>query len=94
MEEQRRVMLDQIMTTEARERLANIALVKKDKARTLEDMLISAAQQGKLGGKVTKDQFVQMLEGVSDQMEKKTKVVMRRRKGFDESDDDNDDDLR
>ena len=41
-----------------------------------------------------KDQFVQMLEGVSDKMEKKTKVTIQRRKGFDESDDDNDDDLR
>eukprot|EP00953_Heterococcus_sp_UTEX-ZZ885_P007692 4636-Heterococcus_DN1.PRE.2 len=94
MEEQRRTMLDQIMTPEARERLSNIALVKKDKARALEDMLISAAQQGKLGGKVTKEQFVQMLEGVSGQMEKKTKVVMHRRKNFgDSDDDDNDDDL-
>jgi len=94
MAEQKKVMLDQIMTTEARERLSNIALVKPDKARALEDMLIGAAQQGKLGGKVTKEQFVQMLEGVSDKMEKKTKVTIQRRKGFDESDDDNDDDLR
>ncbi|KAG5186139.1 double-stranded DNA-binding domain-containing protein [Tribonema minus] len=93
MEDQRRSILDQIMMPEARERLNNIAMVKKDKARALEDMLISAAKQGKLGGKVSQEQFVQMLEGVSAQMERKTKVTMRRRRNIGDSDDDNDDDL-
>lgn len=40
------------------------AMVKAEKARNVEDMLISAATSGKLGGKVTEDQFIQMLEQV------------------------------
>lgn len=39
-------------------------MVKPDKARRVEEMLIHAATSGKLGGKVTEDQFIQMLEQV------------------------------
>lgn len=39
-------------------------MVKAEKARNVEDMLINAATSGKLGGKVTEDQFIQMLEQV------------------------------
>lgn len=39
-------------------------MVKAEKARRVEDMLIHAATSGKLGGKVTEDQFIQMLEQV------------------------------
>mmetsp|Transcript_16033 Transcript_16033/g.23800 ORF Transcript_16033/g.23800 Transcript_16033/m.23800 type:complete len:126 (+) Transcript_16033:49-426(+) len=91
--EQRKSIIDQILMPEARERLNNIAIVKKEKARALEEMLIAAARQGKLGGKVTKDQFIQMLESLSTQMETKTKITISRRKNFGDSDDDNDDDL-
>ncbi|CAM9135370.1 unnamed protein product [Chrysoparadoxa australica] len=93
MNEQKKSILDQILTPEARERLSNIAMVKKDKAERLEDMLINAARQGKLGGKVGEEQFIQMLEQISTQMETKTKVTIQRRKYFDDSDDENDDDL-
>lgn len=41
--------------------LSTTAMVKPDKARRVEDMLIHAATSGKLGGKVTEGQFVQML---------------------------------
>lgn len=40
------------------------AMVKAEKARNVEDMLINAATSGRLGGKVTEDQFIQMLEQV------------------------------
>ncbi|CAM9770767.1 unnamed protein product [Ascophyllum nodosum] len=93
-QERRKHILDQIMTAEARVRLSNIAMVKPDKARRVEDMLIHAATSGKLGGKVTEGHFVQMLEQVSSQMEKKLKVTIKRRTYFDDEDpDDNDDDL-
>eukprot|EP00903_Cladosiphon_okamuranus_P019717 g18119.t1 len=92
--ERRKQILDQIMTAEARLRLSNIAMVKPEKARRVEEMLIHAAKSGALGGKVTEDQFIQMLEQVSTQMEKKTKVTIKRKTYFDEQDsDDNDDDM-
>lgn len=52
MEEQRKSMLQAIMTPEAFDRLQRIALVKPDKARRIEEQLIHSARSGKLGGKV------------------------------------------
>ncbi|CAM9163561.1 unnamed protein product [Hapterophycus canaliculatus] len=93
-QERRKQILDQIMTVEARLRLSNIAMVKPEKARRVEEMLMHAAKSGALGGKVTEGQFIQMLEQVSSQMEKKTKVTIKRKTYFDEEDsDDNDDDM-
>jgi len=70
------------------------AIVRKEKARAVEDMLLQAATSGRLGGKVTEEQLIQMLEQVSSQVEKKaTKVTIQRRRYLDEDDDDNDDDL-
>ena len=46
------------------------------------------------GGKVSEQQLIQMLESVSNQVEKKaTKVIINRRRYMEEDDDDNDDDL-
>jgi len=93
MEEQRKSILDQILEPEAKERLARLAIVKQDKARAVELMLIQAAQTGKLQGKVTEGQLINMLESAQGQ-EKQTKVTINRRKYFDDDeDDDNDDDL-
>lgn len=39
-------------------------MVKPEKARRVEEMLIHAAKSGALGGKVSEDQFIQMLEQV------------------------------
>jgi DNA-binding TFAR19-related protein (PDSD5 family) len=77
MEEQRKIMLDQIMTAEAKERLSRIggslgtmvpwhmthpgasvlppslaAIVRAEKARAVEDMLLGAATSGRLQNKV------------------------------------------
>ena len=60
----------------------------------MEGMLLQAATSGRLGGKVTEEQLIQMLEQVSSQVEKKaTKVTIQRRRYLDEDEDDNDDDL-
>lgn len=40
------------------------AMVKPEKARRVEEMLMHAAKSGALGGKVTEGQFIQMLEQV------------------------------
>lgn len=71
------------------------AIVRKEKVRAVEDMLLQAATSGRLGGKVTEEQLIQMLEQVSSQVEKKaTKVIIQRRRYLTEEDeDDNDDDF-
>ena len=43
---------DQILEPAAKDRIARLALVKKEKARSVEDALISAATSGKLKSKV------------------------------------------
>lgn len=80
------------MTSEAREKLANIRLVKPERATQVETMVINAAQSGQLGGRITEEQLKDLLTKVTEEMQKKTSVtIMRRRKRFDDDDDDDDD---
>lgn len=68
--------------------MARISLVKPEKARAIEDMIISAARRGGLSGKVTEERLVDLLEQVSDQSTgKATKITIQRRKAFDDDDD-------
>ncbi|KAJ8907351.1 hypothetical protein NDN08_007465 [Rhodosorus marinus] len=90
-EEQRRIFLKQILTPQAAERLANIALVKPDKARQLENYLLSAAQTGRLGGQVSEEQLKSMLSQFTEAERKPKVTVSRRRTNFDDDDDDEDD---
>lgn len=99
--EERRVMiLDQILEPAAKERMTRLALVKKDKARMVEDALINAASSGKIQKKVSEEDLIAMLEkqfgddSDAGNAVPKKKVVIQRRKYFeDDDDDDNDDDL-
>ena len=52
----------QILTNETRERLNRIAMVKPEKARGVEDLLIQSARKGQLRGKVTETQLIELLE--------------------------------
>nr|GEY16783.1 DNA-binding protein [Tanacetum cinerariifolium] len=51
-DERRQMMLSQILSSQARERLARIALVKPEKARGVEDVILRAAQMGQIAEKV------------------------------------------
>ncbi|KAF9282601.1 Programmed cell death protein 5 [Linnemannia elongata] len=87
MEEMRRTMLIQILDGEARERLSRIAMVKADKARAVEDLLIRMAQGGQVRAKITEKQLIELLEQVNQQTKSETKIVYNRRR-YDDSDDD------
>ena len=63
--ERRGAALASLMDPKARERLSRIALVKPEKAQALENMLLQAAQRGQLGGKVTEDALIKMLEQIN-----------------------------
>ncbi|RKP22704.1 PDCD5-related protein, partial [Syncephalis pseudoplumigaleata] len=71
-EEMRRTMLSQILNNEARERLARIAMVKPEKARAMEDLLIRMARSGQLRGQVTEKQLVELLENINQQSQSST----------------------
>lgn len=91
MEEQRRIILKQVLSDAAGERLANIRLVKPDKARSVEQLVLDAAQGGQLRGKVSDEQLKDLLVKVTEQTQRTTKVtISRRRQAFDDDDDDDD----
>jgi len=70
-EEKRKAILQQILEPAARERLSRIALVKPEKARGVEDLILRAAQSGQLGEKVNEQRLISLLEQLSEK-EKKT----------------------
>uniref|UniRef100_A0A7R9V1W1 Programmed cell death protein 5 n=1 Tax=Chlamydomonas euryale TaxID=1486919 RepID=A0A7R9V1W1_9CHLO len=89
-QDQRQAMLAACMSTDARARLARIALVKADKARAVENMILAAAQRGALGGeKVSDERLMQMLEQINDRdggNRSGPKVTIQRRRAFDDDD--------
>jgi len=92
-ENMRKELLQKVLTPEANDRLARIALVKSDKARKLEDMVLGMAQKGQVQSQITDAYLKQMLEGISDSGAGETKASIsfdRRRFG---DDDDSDVDL-
>jgi len=70
--------------------VARIALVKADKARAVENMILAAAQRGALGGeKVSDERLMQMLEQINDRdggNRSGPKVTIQRRRAFDDDD--------
>jgi len=79
MEERRKAILLQILTSEARERLSRISLVKPEKARQVEDILIRSAQMGQLVEKVDEAKLISFLEQLNEKTKKETKVTIQRR---------------
>jgi len=69
----RRTILSRILTTEAKDRLARVRLVKPEIARLVEDYLISLYQTGRIRGKVTDD----ILKRLLAQLHEKTKRDFR-----------------
>ncbi|KAL0074622.1 PDCD5-related protein [Phycomyces blakesleeanus] len=92
MEEMRRTMLFQILDNSARERLARIQMVKADKARAVEDLLIRMAQSNQLRNKVTEQQLIDLLGQINQQepSPSKTRIVYNRRRFDDDSDEEYD----
>nr|GMD87844.1 DNA-binding protein DDB_G0278111 [Ipomoea batatas] len=86
-EDRRQLMLSQILTSEARERVARIALVKPEKARGVEDVILRAAQFGQISEKVSEEKLIQLLEQINTQTTKQTKVTIQRRRSVLEDDD-------
>ncbi|KAJ7360423.1 Programmed cell death protein 5 [Desmophyllum pertusum] len=86
--EMRNSMLSQILEQGARARLNSIALVKPEKAKMMESMLIQMARSGQIAGKLSESQLVSLLQDMSERTQKKTKVKFNRKRLDDEDDDD------
>ncbi|WP_305515095.1 DNA-binding protein [Methanobrevibacter sp. V14] len=66
-EAQKKQILGQIMTPEARQRLANLKLTKPELVNQIELQLIQSAQSGSLRGKVTDEQLKVLLRQIAGQ---------------------------
>ncbi|KAF5782898.1 putative PDCD5-like superfamily protein [Helianthus annuus] len=86
-DERRQMMLSQILSSQARERLARIALVKPEKARGVEDVILRAAQMGQIVEKVSEEKLISLLEQINTQTTKQTKVTIQRRRSVLDDDD-------
>ncbi|OCT84595.1 programmed cell death protein 5 [Xenopus laevis] len=87
-DDMRNNILAQVLSQAARARLNNLALVKPEKAKAVENYLIQMARFGQLGGKLSEEGLIEILEKVSRQTEKKTTVKFNRRKVMDSDEDD------
>ena len=67
LENQKKQILGQIMTPEARQRLANLKLTKPELVNQIEIQLIQSAQAGSLRGKVTDEQLKVLLRQIAGQ---------------------------
>ncbi|XP_075585384.1 programmed cell death 5 isoform X2 [Dermatophagoides farinae] len=94
-EELRNTILTQILSQEARARCNTIALAKPDRAKMLENILITNAQRGAIREKLSEEQLINFLEQVNEQTSKKKTVVTydRRKTAIDDPDDDDDDNI-
>nr|XP_027322628.1 programmed cell death protein 5 isoform X3 [Anas platyrhynchos] len=72
----RNTILAQVLDQAARARLSNLALVKPDKAKAVENYLIQMARYGQLPGKITEQVLIEILEKASQQTEKTTTVKL------------------
>ncbi|KAH9448265.1 hypothetical protein MJO28_011807 [Puccinia striiformis f. sp. tritici] len=92
-EEMRRTAVSQIIDNDARERLSRIALVRPQRARQVEDMLIRMAQTGQLRGRVTEEQLISVLDqleraesGSTASVNQPKKITYVRKDAFDDDD--------
>lgn len=56
--------------------VARISIVKADKARAVEDLLIRMVQTGQIRGKVSESQLIGLLEQINQQQRPETKIVV------------------
>ncbi|MEE9440359.1 MAG: DNA-binding protein [Candidatus Thermoplasmatota archaeon] len=77
-DEQKKTVLRQILTTEARERLGRIKIARPDVAENIENQLIMFAQSGQLKNKINDEQLRELLSKI---IPKKRDIKIKRR-GF------------
>jgi programmed cell death protein 5 len=75
-EEQKKMVLRSILTTEARERLGRIKVARPEIVESIENQLIMAAQSGQLKNKITDEQLRMLL---SKTIPKKRDIKIKRR---------------
>merc|ERR1719409_2528564 len=86
--EMRAELLQKLLTPEANSRIKNIALVKPEKAKKLEDMVIMMGRKGQLQQPLNDGALKKMLEQISDSSDASSKKIQLNTRRFDDSDSD------
>lgn len=83
-------MLSQILETSARERLSRVRIVRPDRAEAVEQYIIKLAAMGNITRKLSENDIVEILDGLSRDEKKQTqsKIVFDRRATDDSDEDD------
>ena len=79
-EAQRQAILRRIMTPKARERLANVKLVRPDLARSVEDYLIGLALSGRLGKILTDEDLKEILIAIDSRNRREVNIRIREKR--------------
>jgi len=77
--EQIEAVLRQILTPEARDRLANLRLVKPELVDVVEEQLIALAKSGRIPVPVTDDFLKKLLEQIYEQSHRETRIRIVRK---------------
>merc|ERR1711998_237520 len=87
MEDKRKMILNQVLTAEAQDRLGRIAVVKASYARQVEDALMQQAMKGQLPGQIDDKALLGILEKFNSQAGGSgPKVQIQRRNIMDDDD--------
>ncbi len=78
MESRKNAILMNILTEDARQRLANIKLARPETATMLENQLISLAQSGRINQKINDSQLRQMLGQISPKSRDRNIRIVRK----------------
>ncbi|AWS00047.1 DNA-binding protein [Metallosphaera hakonensis] len=79
LEARKESILRTILTTEARQRLTNVKLIKPELAESLEDQLIALAQSGRIKIPITDDELKEILSQIAGQTKRDFKIQIKER---------------
>ncbi|MEM0453421.1 MAG: DNA-binding protein [Sulfolobales archaeon] len=78
---QKQEVLRRVLTPEARERLANIKLVKPELAKSLEDYLVSLTLSGRLNKVIDDEELKEILRQIDERSRRDVRITVRRKGG-------------
>lgn len=87
-DEQKFTVLSQVLELSARERLSRVRIVRPDRAEQVEQYLMKLIQMGSITRKLGEQDIVEILESLSRDEKKQSKIVFNRREEDSEDDDD------
>merc|ERR1712038_1436064 len=87
-EDMKNSILSQVLSQEARARLNTLMIAKPDKGRQVETAIIQMAQTGQIGGRLSEEELIGLLERFAGSTKKTAVKFDRRRNALDSDEED------